>query len=204
MQYINCIKSYLNAYTRKQTSRFPVSKQPTRMPNLIYIYIVTSSYNSQPCCFGIPIHPPPTAPGTPRHPPNPTSLSTLTGGVISAFVVEYYYFRERTREGLKDRQHKIEGEETKTKNRHLKWGWVSADFEFGFNWAAHSNMRNVGELHTNSGITKILRSHKIGSGLVYFLSKYRISTFLICVALYSQGEAVPCMPWQHMCNPNSS
>lgn len=145
----------------KQASRFPVSKQPTRMPNLIYIYIVTSSYNSQPCCFGIPIHPPPTAPGTPAT--RQTQLLSLLwrGGVISAFVVEYYYFRERTREGLKDRQHKIEGEETKTKNRHLKWGWVSADFEFAFNRTAHQNVLNVRELHANSGITKILGSHEI-------------------------------------------
>lgn len=60
------------------------------------------------------------SPRHPRHPPNPTSLSTLTGGVISAFVVEYYYFRERPSEGLKDRQYKIEGEETKTKKSTLK------------------------------------------------------------------------------------
>lgn len=98
MHYINYIRSYLYACIRKRTSTFPVSKQPTRMPNLIYI--VTSSYNSQPCCFGIPIHPPPTPPQHRRHPPNPT----LTGGVISAFVVEYYYFRERRRESLKERQ----------------------------------------------------------------------------------------------------
>jgi hypothetical protein len=61
---------------------------------------------------------------TPPAPPPPAksnfSLYFDGGGVISAFVVEYYYFRERTRVGLKERQHKIEGEETKTKKSTIK------------------------------------------------------------------------------------
>jgi hypothetical protein len=62
---------------------------------------------------------------------------------------------------LKERQHKIETEETKTKNRQLKYGWVSANFEFEFNRAAHPNMTNIKKSHSNSGTTKRLRSYKI-------------------------------------------
>jgi len=124
MHYVNYIRSYLNACTRKQTSRFPVSKQPSRMPNLIYI--VTSSYNSQPCCFGIPIHPPSTPPSTANTRQTlllSLSLSPLTGGggMISAFVVEHYYFRERKREGLKERQQERERVvRAEKENRQLK------------------------------------------------------------------------------------
>ena len=134
------------------------------------------------------------SPRYPRHPPNPTSLSTLTGGVISAFVVEYYYFRERPREGLKDRQYKIEGEETKTKNRHLKWGWVSADIEFEFNIAAHPNIHNIKELYSNSGITKTLRSHKvchIFSKVLYFII-FNLHGILFTLIRYKMKLSLAC------------